>query len=167
MVLELSLLPEWAGYHAAEAMVNYHFYYSLCKCLAENGYEVIFKRRPKDYAWNGINLFRKIPNTTIEYEPFEKPGIVDQADAVIIQYAMSSTLFWAMCTNKTVIYVDAGWEPWFEDVYTAMAKRCGVLKCWYDENNRQCFDERELISLLELPPSEPDTEFMEKYLFPN
>ena len=85
---------------------------------------------------------------------------------MIVQYAMSSTMYWSMCTNKTVIYMDAGWEPWFPEVYELMARRCRVLHAWYDERNRTCFDEAELLGLLEMPPEQPHAGFMEKYLFP-
>ena len=166
MILELSLIPEWAGYNAAESMMNYHFYYSLCKLLSQEGYIVIFKKRPKSLTWDGFNVFHKIPNITVIDEPFEIPGVIDQADAVIIQYAMSSTLYWSMCTNKTVIYVDSGWEPWFTEVYELMSRRCRILHCWYDENNRPCFNKDELLSILSQPSEPPDTAFLEKYLFP-
>lgn len=166
MVMELSFIPEWAGYHAAELMVNYHFYYSICKVLSKNGYNVIFKKRPKSLGWDGFNIFKNLPNVDIVYELFEKPGIIDMVDAVIIQYAMSSTLYWSMCTNKTIIYVDAGWEPWFPDVYDLLEKRCRILHSWYDERNRPCFDEKELLTILETPPEFPNIEFLEKFLFP-
>ena len=166
MILELSMIPEWAGYYSAEAMVNYHFYYSLCSALSRNGYKVIFKRRPKDLSWEGYNLFRDIPNVEIIYEHFEKPGVIDQCDAVIAQYGCSSTLNWSMCTNKTVIYVDAGWETWFPDVYGLMSKRCRILHCSYDERNRAVFDEKELLSILEPEQEDPDPGYVVNYLYP-
>lgn len=166
MLLELSFISEWTGYFVADVMVNYHFYYELCKTLSRNGYNIIFKRRPKDISWEGFNIFENIPNLTVTYDHFESPGVVDQADAVIVQYGCSSTLYYAMCTNRPVIYVDAGWEPWFPDVYKSMEKRCGILHCKYDERNRTVFDEKELLDILGRKPEIPDTEFMEKYLFP-
>ena len=166
MVLELALFLEDTRFDIPDSMVNYHFYYKICKTLSDNGYNVIFKRRPKDYNWEGINLFENIPNIRILYEPFERPDIISMADAIMVQYGLSSTLFWSMCTNKTIIYIDAGWEQWFPDVYELMAKRCRILHCWYDERNRQCFDEDELLNILEIPPKIPNTEFLEKYLFP-
>jgi hypothetical protein len=166
MVLELSLIPEWAGYYAAEAMVNYHFYYQICSTLGKAGYKVLFKRRPKDISWEKINIFENLPNVEIVYGSFGNHAVLDSADAFIIQYGMSSTLFQAMCTNKTVIYADAGWEDWFPDVYELMAKRCDILHCHYDERNRACFDENELLGILGKKPDTPNTEFMEKYLFP-
>lgn len=166
MILELSMIPEWAAYYAAEAMVNYHFYYNLCSTLSRNGFNVIFKRRPKDLSWEGYNLFENIPNVKIIYEHFEKPGVIDQCDAVITQYGCSSTLNWSMCTNKTVIYADAGWEAWFPDVYALMAKRCKILHYSYDERNRAVFDEGELLRILGETPLQPDYGFVEKYLYP-
>jgi len=164
MVLELSLIPEWAGYYAAEAMVNYHFYYSLCKSLSKAGYNIIFKKRPKNLSWQGINIFEHIPNVRVIYEPFEKPGVIEQCDAVIIQYAHSSTFNYSICTNKTVIYVDSGWEPWFPDVYASMKKRCRILHCHYDNLNRPCFDENELFEILNMDCGQIDTEYFDKYL---
>jgi hypothetical protein len=166
MLLELSFISEWTGYFVADVMVNYQFYYELCKTLSKNGYNIIFKRRPKDISWEGLNIFENIPNLKITYDHFESPGVVDQADAVIVQYGCSSTLYYAMCTNRPVIYVDAGWEPWFPDVYASMEKRCRILHCKYDERNRTVFDEKELLGILERKPESPDTEFMDKYLFP-
>jgi len=166
MVLELALFLEDTRFDLPDSMVNYHFYYKICKTLSDNGYNVIFKRRPKDYNWEGINLFENIPNITILYEPFERPDIISLADAIMVQYGLSSTLFWSMCTNKTVVYINARWEPWFPKVYELMAKRCRILNCWYDKRNRQCFDEDELLNILETPPETPNTEFLEKYLFP-
>ena len=166
MILELSLIPEWTGYYRTDSMVNYHFYYSICKVLSDNGYQVIFKRRPKNLNWNGINIFNGIPNVIIEYEPFEKPGIMEKTDAIICQFSLSSTLNWSIISNKTVIYVDAGLEPWYPDVYELLTRRCRILRCWYDERNRQCFDEDELLELLKIPPDVPNTEYLEKYLFP-
>jgi len=164
MVMELSLIPEWAGYYAAEAMVNYHFYYSLCKSLSKMGYCVIFKRRPKDLSWQGLNIFERIPNLRIIYDPFEAPGVLEQCDAIIIQYAHSSTFNYSICSNKIVIYVDTGWEPWFPEVYSSMAKRCGVLHCKYDKLNRAFFDEKELFEILNRKPGLPEVEYFEKYL---
>jgi len=166
IVLELSLELEWTGYHCAEAMVNYDFYFRLCKSLSDRGYRVIFKRRPTSPGWDGIEFLQGIRNLTVTSEPFEHDSVIGQAEAVICQYAMSSTFYWTMCTNKVVIYVDAGWEPWFEDVYESMSKRCRILHAWYDEENRQCFDEGELVELLRRPPERPDTEFIEKYFYP-
>ncbi|HBC87141.1 MAG TPA: hypothetical protein DCZ94_09325 [Lentisphaeria bacterium] len=166
MILELSMIPEWAGYYAAEAMVNYHFYYSLCRTLSKNGYKVIFKRRPKDLSWDGYNIFEKIPNVEVIHEHFEDPGVIDRCDAVIMQYGYSSTLNWSMCTNKTVIYTDAGWEPWFPEVYDLMSRRCRVLHCSYDERNRAVFKEDELLSILGKKPGPPDSQYAIKYLYP-
>jgi hypothetical protein len=167
MVLELALIPEWAGYHCAETMVNYHFYYSVCRTLTEAGYEVIFKKRPKSLQWDGINIFKNMPGVHVETRPLEAPGVIEQADAIMVQYAMSSTLFWSMCTNKTVIYVDSGWEPWFPDVYEKMARRCRVLQCSYDTRNRPVFSREALLNLLASPPEQPDCSFIDAYLSPS
>ncbi len=166
MLLELSFISEWTGYFVADVMVNYHFYYELCKFLSDNGYNIIFKRRPKDVSWEGLNIFEKIPNLKVIYDHFESPNVIGQADAVIVQYGCSSTLYYSMCTNKTVIYIDAGWEPWFPDVYEAMSKRCRIVHCTYDERNRAIFNQKEILEVLDKKPEFPDTEFMEKYLFP-
>lgn len=167
MVLELSLVPEWAGYHIAESMVNYHFYRTLCSRLSELGYDVVFKRRPKDLDWDGVNIFLDIPRLRVVYEPFEAPGVLDGVDAVVFQYGMSSTMHWSMCTNKHLIFVDSGWEPWFSDVYERMALRCRVLPCTYDERNRAVFRDEDLLAALEPFPGLPDTSYLEAYLFPD
>lgn len=166
MVLEVSLIPEWAGYHCAETMVNYQFYYSLCKQLAEAGYDVVFKKRPKSVGWEGCNILKDIPRLRVETRPFEAPGVLDAVDAVVLQYGMSSTLHWSMCSNKTVIFADAGWEPWYPDVYEKMAKRCRVLPCVYDERGRATFRAEDLLRAVSEPPRRPDTDYLESYLFP-
>lgn len=165
MILEVSLSHEWAGYHLADSMVTYEFYYRLCKTLTENGYEVVFKRRPKAPSWCGVDIL-SMPGVSVRYEPFEAEETLEDIDSIILQYGWSSTLKYAVCTNKQVIYVDAGWEPWFPDVYNAMAKRCAVLRCRYDERNRCLFDQEELLSILASGPGPLDTGFMDHYLFP-
>ncbi|GFK94828.1 hypothetical protein NNJEOMEG_02676 [Fundidesulfovibrio magnetotacticus] len=166
MVFELSLLPEWAGYHCADVMTNYHFYYSLCSQLTRAGYRVVFKKRPKGPMWDGVNIFKDIPGLKVETRPLETPGVIDQVDAVVIQYAMSSTLHWSMCTNKTVVYVDSGWEPWFPDVRADMERRCRVLPCAYDAANRPCYHEQDALDVLQRAPEQPDPLYVEKYLSP-
>lgn len=166
MLLELNFEAEIASYYVPHVMVSYNFYYNLCKFLSSEGYNVIFKRRPKDQSWEGFNIFADIPNVKIIYEHFEAPGVIEMADAVIVQYAMSSTMYWSMCTNKTVIYANAGWDPWFPEVYKSMEKRCRILNCSYDERNRAVFDGQELLDILSKKPEQPNTEFMERYLFP-
>lgn len=165
MVLEVSLSHEWAGYHLADSMVNYEFYYRLCKTLTGNGYEVVFKRRPKAPSWRDVDIL-SMPGVTVRHDPFESPQTLADIDAIILQYGWSSTLKYAACTNKQVIYVDAGWEPWYPDVYEAMARRCSVLRCRYDERNRCLYDEEELLGLLGSWDGRVDTAFMERYLFP-
>ncbi len=166
MVLELSLIPEWAGYHCAETMVNYQFYYSLCKQLAEAGYDVVFKKRPKSVGWEGCDILKDIPRLRVETRPFEAPGVLDAVDAVVLQYGMSSTLHWSMCSDKTVIFADAGWEPWYPDVYEKMGRRCRVLPCAYDADNRATFRREDLLRVVSEPPHRPDTAYIEDYLFP-
>ena len=93
------------------------------KHYRKNGYKVIFKRRPKSLSWEGINIFNGLKNVEILYNHFEEPGTAELADAFIIQYGGSSTFYWTICTNKTLIYVDAGWESWFPDVYELIEKK--------------------------------------------
>ena len=166
MVLELALIQEWAGYHCAETMVNYHFYYGICRQLAEAGYDVVFKKRPKSVGWEGCDILKDIPRLRVETRPFEAPGVLDAVDAVVLQYGMSSTLHWSMCSGKTVIFADAGWEPWYPDVYEKMARRCRVLPCAYDANNRATFRREDLLRTVAEPPRRPDTAYLKDYLFP-
>jgi hypothetical protein len=166
MVLELELIPEWAGYYCADGMVNYHFYYAVCRQLADAGYDVIFKKRPKSVGWEGCDILKDIPRLRVETRPFEAPGVLDAADAVLLQYGMSSTLHWSMCSNKTVIFADAGWEPWYPEVYAKMARRCRVLPCGYDEQGRATYRWEYLLGAVDAPPTPPDTAYLEDYLFP-
>ncbi|MBF0298300.1 MAG: hypothetical protein HQK51_06245 [Oligoflexia bacterium] len=166
MVLELIFVPEGAGFYVPSTMVNYHLYYNLCKTMTSWGFKVIFKKRPKSLGWDGFNIFKKMPNVEIVDTNFEDDSIIEMADAFMIQYAMSSTLYWTMCTNKTVIYLDGGWEPWFNDVYESMAKRCRVLPVKYDINNKPTFSKPDLFKILNKKPETPNTEFLQKYLFP-
>jgi hypothetical protein len=167
MILELKLNPDWAAELICEDLINYHFYYKLCRILSDHNYNIIFKKRPKDLKWEGIDFFRNIPNLKVIEDDFESGDMLEQVDAVFVQYAMSSTLFWSMCSNRTVIYVDNGLEPWFPEVRKSMVKRCRILYCWFDERNRQCFDEKQLLDILSVPQEKPNTEFLEKYLFPD
>ena len=166
MVLELQLWTDDIRYEIPETMINYHFYYNLCKTLTNNGYEVIFKKRPKSWGWENVDFFKDMPNVEVIYDSLEDPKVMNMADAIIFQYGLSSTFVPMMCSNKTLIYVDAGWEDWYPDVYELMKKRCSVLKCWNSENNQQNFDENNLLEILSQKPQEPNMEFFEKYLKP-
>lgn len=166
MILELQLWADDIRYEISETMINYQFYYKLCKILIENGYEVIFKKRPKSWDWQGADFFRDMPGVKLVYGSLEDPEVMNMADAIMFQYGLSSTFVPLVCTNKTLIYIDAGWEAWYSDVYELLQKRCSVLRCCYDDANRQQFDPQDLLDILSQKPREPNMDFFETYLEP-
>lgn len=51
------------------------------------------------------------------------------------------------------------------EIYELIAKRCHIVSARFDERNRLIINEEELLDALAGKPAEPNTEFIEKYMF--
>ncbi len=146
-------------------LMNLDMEIRLIRILTKLGYKVIYKAHPdgcnkwinfNDYFGHNVNVIR---------EPFEQ--VIDKADAILFYYTGTTTFTWALCSNKPVILVYCEFGHRISDeAFELIKKRCRVISGGLDERNRFSFDEEELLEALARKPEEPNTEFIEKYMFP-
>jgi len=137
----------------------------LIQVLQKTGYTILYKVHP-DGLNRHINFHDYFgSNVVIVRKSFEET--MDRADAFVFYFCATTTFPWAMLSNKPVIYIncDDG-EQQFRNAFALVRKRCAVIEGEFDERNRFIFDQTALLQALAVVPKEPNTEFMEKYMFP-
>jgi len=164
MLVELQLWCDDIRLEIPETMIVYNFYYNLCKVLSEKNYKIFFKKRPKSWGWDNINIFNKFKSFEVVEGDLTDPKIMGLADTIIFQYGLSSTFIPLISSNKNLVYTDCGWERWNPEIYRLLQKRCSILKCWFNKKNKMCFNKDKLITILESKPSIPDKTLFRKYL---
>ena len=60
MLVELQLWCDDIRLEIPETMIVYNFYYNLCKTLSEKNYKVFFKKRPKSWGWDNVNILKNL-----------------------------------------------------------------------------------------------------------
>ncbi len=131
--------------------------------LVKAGYEVLYKGHPEGLLM--VKQYYRFPaNVRVIVEPFEQ--VMDEADAFIFHLTVTTTIGPALCTNKPIIYINGGWEPWFEDCLEKFGKRATIVSGKLDEKNRALFDEAALLEALEKKTMKLDEAFMKTYLLP-
>ncbi len=135
----------------------------IISILKGAGYKVLYKVHPRGVLKDQVkDLFDN--DIKIVFEPLEE--VFDLTDAFLFYHTLSTTSGQALCTNKPIIYINGGWEPWVPQVYELFARRCRIVSAHFDERNRLIVNEVELLNALARKPDEPDTEFIEKYMLP-
>lgn len=132
--------------------------------LKKAGYKVIYKNHP-DGKLCGLTIDFLDSDVEIIYDRFE--DVMEYADAFLFFHTRSTTLGPALCSNKPIIYIDGGWEIWLPEMRELFSKRCTIVSAHFDERNRLIINEEELLNALVCKPAEPNTEFIEKYMFPD
>jgi hypothetical protein len=132
--------------------------------LRQAGYRVIYKSHPERELMDRI-VGEFFDVVAVVRDRFE--DVLDKADAFVFCYTRSTTLGAALCTNKPIIYIDGGWEKWLPEMREPFARRCRIVQATFDDRNRLIFDEEKLLDALAQKPVEPNTEFIEKYMFPD
>lgn len=136
----------------------------IINILKKAGYKVVFKNHPDgDLSDSIIDLFGS--NVQVVSERLER--VMNYADAFLFYHSQTTTFGHALCTNKPIIYINGGWEALLPEIYELIAKRCYIVSAHFDERNRLIINEEELLNALSRKPAEPNTEFVEKYMFPN
>ncbi len=125
------------------------------------GYETLHKPHPSSVAL-------PYPGFTSEFgvkvlaEPFER--VLDNADAFIFTSSHTTTLKSAIASDKPLIYVDFGTDTWVPEVYAMFARRCRIVKGWFDEANRAQVDWDDLRAAIEESRYQMDSSFYDNYL---
>ena len=136
----------------------------IIRQLQSAGYDVVYKPHPggryhtlrADFLPLGVQVIS---------EPFE--AVLDEADAYVYYCTDSTTMASAVCTKKPIVFIDCGFEQWFDDPWELFRKRAHVVSGGFDEDNRMTFDETALLHVLQKTPEEPDEGFLKKYFFPD
>jgi len=136
---------------------------SIIDIMRKADCKVLYKCHPDgDLSAHAEGLFGT--DVTVVLEPFAH--VLDRADCFVFYHTMTTTLGEALCTNKPVIYIDGGWEPWMPETLVPFSKRCRVVPARFDDRNRLLIDEERFLEALALKPSRPDMEFASAYMFP-
>ncbi len=144
-------------------LVRLDFKWRIVQTLRTAGYQVLYKQHPGGiFRGEQIDCFP--PDVEVVRAPFET--VLDQADAFVFPNSYSTTMPYSLCTQKPVIYLRTGFEPWLEQPYELFSKRAQVVPCGVDERNRIEFDEQALLRALRERPEKPDEGFLRTYLIP-
>jgi len=146
-------------------LVFVDFLIRIIKLLNQYEFEVLYKRHPdilKYRKWNDTIFDNYCKTSFIRFEE-----IMDETDAYIFFSASSSVFPYAICTNKPIIFLDNGLQPFFDDAKAALLKRCSFIDVVFDQKNRMQLNSDELITTLNKKPTFSDTEFIEKHLSPS
>jgi hypothetical protein len=149
--------------NGGDAFTNLDLELRLIEFLKKAGYEVLYKAHPDRIAEvEGI-----FEDKTQLLKGYFEPHI-DKADVFLFPNITTTAFAIALCTNKPIIAFDISFslfEP-FPEAMELCHKRCSVVNNAYDERNRITFDEKQLLDALSRKVEQPNTEFIEKYMFP-
>lgn len=130
--------------------------------MRQQGIKTIMKRHP-DRLPESEGLYDQYFDELVT-EPFET--VYEMADAYFFPNITTTTFGFALLTNRPVIFFETMIEDVWEEVHEPLGKRCSIIPSWFDTSGRLMFDEDALAEALRRKPEEPDTEFVEKYMFP-
>lgn len=132
--------------------------------LLKGRYYVIYKAHPDRLKESDNGRVWADLVDRIETRRFEE--VYDEADVYIFGSTGTTTFCFTFPTKKRIIFFDTGHKIYEEEARKLMLKRAIAIKAWFDERNRLMFDEQQLLEALAKKPDEPNTEFIEKYMFP-
>jgi len=165
MLVDITLRSDNIPRFTTMDLVFVDFLLRTIKLLNKNGFEVLYKRHPdilKYRKWNDTVFDNYCKTSFIRFEE-----IMDETDAYIFFSASSSVFPYAICTNKPIIFIKSGLQPFFDDAKESLLKRCSFINAFFDQRNRMQINTDEFINTLNKKPTYSDTDFMEKHLFPS
>ena len=137
------------------------FIIRLASCIRKLGIKLIMKRHPDQLkASSGIYhpYFDELVDETFE-------TVYERAHAFLFTNISTSTLYFALLTNKPVVLFDFQLEDMWEEVREPLRKRCRVVSSWFDDNGKVMFDEDALADALTKKPEQPDEAFARQFMF--
>jgi hypothetical protein len=108
----------------------------VARALAALDIDLVLKPHPE-----GIYRGRRHPLAdvgTIETRPFEQA--LDDVDAVVFDYAASTTFSYTLASRCPMIYLDNGGAEFDPSMAAALAQRMRIVPVTADAQNRQRFD---------------------------
>lgn len=156
---------QWRKHQAAGGLSLIHLDLELriVDILAKSGYDIFYKAHP-DRISEVKGIFENKTKVLGGY--FQ--NYLDMADAFLFGSIRTTAFSIALCTNKPIIGFIMNDEPYkpFSEAMELLEKRCGFIHAKFDERNRMVFDKEELLTALSQKPTQPNTEFIETYMFP-
>ncbi|MBN2122695.1 MAG: hypothetical protein JW821_00240 [Deltaproteobacteria bacterium] len=134
----------------------------LMAFLKERGLRVIYKAHP-DRAKEVEGVFEGLADEVC-FDPFER--VSDKGDAILFSHTDTSTFGIALCGPKPIIVIEMEGKIWNRDPFRLISKRCRMVPGRIDGRNRITFDERLLEECLAEEITNPNTEFLEQFMFP-
>lgn len=152
-------------YHAAGSLslMQLNMELRIVDCLKRAGYEVLYKAHPERLK-EVKGIFDG--KATVLEGYFE--DCMEKADAFLFGSIRATPFSIALCTKKPMIAVSIDSEQFkpHAEAMDLLKKRCAFIKAGFDERNRIVFDEKTLLDVLAQKPGMPNTEFIERYMFP-
>lgn len=140
-----------------------HMEMKVIKTLSSAGFDVICKSHPESCI-NTDGIYGD--NVTVTRQAFEE--IMEDADAFVFLYSYTSVFPVGLCTNRPAVLLNTikNLRHHTKEVYDLLEKRCKVINVYDDTLNRFDFNKEELLEYLGREHSKPNTELLERFMFP-
>ena len=149
----------------ASSLIHLDLELRLIDFLKKAGYDTLYKVHP-----NRIAETRGIFEDKVKVLKGYMQQHLDKTDAFLFPTLATTAFSIALCTNKTIITLDLSYKSQrykpFPEAVELMKKRCRIVNTEFDERKRIIFDKNGLLDALSRKPEPPNTEFIEKYMFP-
>lgn len=136
----------------------------LASALQKMGYDVLLKPHPKDgLCVAPPNSINSLLGPVVINEPFE--NVMHLADVIIMDAPISSVFFASLRSGKPFVYMDFEIATFHDEAYDLLARRCPIVKGWYDSNNRADINWELLREAIEISDQYQDQSFAKNYLY--
>ena len=144
----------------------------LIDFLKKSGYEPIYKPHP-----DRLKEIEGIFEGRCKVIKSQVPGrlrnryfryLMDKMDTLLFMGITTTSFNFALCSSRPIVALDLSFKQYkpFAKPLELLKKRCSIVSTGFDERNRIIFNEKELLDALSRKPEQPNTEFIETYMFP-
>lgn len=127
-------------------------------------YRVLLKPHP-EFLGPPAEAYEKYLEVQSLLGRFEE--VLDQADTLLFTHPLTSTFGYSLKTAKNIILIDLELEPWAPGARELLARRCAIVKAWYDDQNRVQVDWDQLRTAIGDCAALRDPGFANHYLWPD
>lgn len=128
--------------------------------LGQWGFEVLHKPHPSSTALPRPGFVEQFGGRLV-LQRLE--AVFDQADAFMFSSSQSSTFPFLLASDKPGVFIDLGLRQWTPEAYDLLARRCAIVRGWFDEQNRIQIDWDEVRSAIEQARHLSDTTIVGHY----
>lgn len=133
----------------------------LFRMLKELGHEILYKPHPES-PLKPPAAFQEIFGARELRGRFE--SVYEKADVLIFDYPLTTTFGFALRTDKPVVLIDFQFVRLPYEDRVKLEDRCGIVRAWYDEENRAQVERDRLAAAIRLATSLRGGEFVEDVL---